>query len=181
MTSSEIGKKLKEARLAKKMTQSEVVGNFITRNMLSQIESGAAMPSIKTLEYLCGVLDIPLATMNSDEYDCSVDAASEYIKIREMYKSGDFSGVISADVLNKEFCEEIMFIKARSYYNLANQLSETKNVMDMQRAVEFFKNASKLCVKLDKSVFSYLDILSGSESHIKNLAERLSAYYKSLI
>ena len=36
MNPSLLGKKIKEARLAKKMTQKEVVGNFITRNMLSQ-------------------------------------------------------------------------------------------------------------------------------------------------
>lgn len=52
MTPEERGRRIKEARISKKMTQSEVVGTFITRNMLSQIESGAAAPSLKTLEYL---------------------------------------------------------------------------------------------------------------------------------
>ena len=55
MENNTLGKRIKEARLAKKMTQSEVVGDFITRNMLSQIESGSATPSVKTLEYLCKV------------------------------------------------------------------------------------------------------------------------------
>ena len=58
MEKNTLGKRIKEARLAKKMTQSEVVGDFITRNMLSQIESGSATPSVKTLEYLCKVLEI---------------------------------------------------------------------------------------------------------------------------
>ena len=44
MDNAELGRRLKAARLAKKMTQSEVVGDFITRNMLSQIESGTATP-----------------------------------------------------------------------------------------------------------------------------------------
>ena len=42
MNSEELGKRIKEARLAKKMTQSELVGTFIKRNMLSRIESGNA-------------------------------------------------------------------------------------------------------------------------------------------
>ena len=46
MDQIKLGKRIREARLAKKMTQSEVVGTFITRNMLSQIESGSASPSI---------------------------------------------------------------------------------------------------------------------------------------
>ncbi len=58
-----LGQKIKEARLAKKMTQSEVVGNFITRNMLSQIESGTALPSMRTLAYLAQVLDLSLPAL----------------------------------------------------------------------------------------------------------------------
>lgn len=50
MDNAELGRRLKAARLSKKMTQSDVVGTFITRNMLSQIESGSATPSMKTLE-----------------------------------------------------------------------------------------------------------------------------------
>jgi len=66
MSNRQLGKKLKEARLAKKMTQSDVVGTFITRNMLSQIESGAASPSLKTLEYLANTLEIPIQYLVSD-------------------------------------------------------------------------------------------------------------------
>ena len=66
MEKNTLGKRIKEARLAKKMTQSEVVGDFITRNMLSQIESGSATPSVKTLEYLCKVLEIEPNTLLPD-------------------------------------------------------------------------------------------------------------------
>lgn len=69
MENNTLGKRIKEARLAKKMTQSEVVGDFITRNMLSQIESGSATPSVKTLEYLCKVLEIEPNTLLPDEND----------------------------------------------------------------------------------------------------------------
>ena len=64
-----LGKRIKEARLAKKMTQSDVVGTYITRNMLSQIESGAALPSIRTLEYLSDVLEIPMSEIMAAEDD----------------------------------------------------------------------------------------------------------------
>lgn len=60
MDAHTIGQRIKEARLAKKMTQAEVVGDFITRNMLSQIESGSALPSMKTLAYLSSVLGIQI-------------------------------------------------------------------------------------------------------------------------
>ena len=61
-----IGSKIKELRLQKQMTQSEVVGNFITRNMLSKIENGSSAPSIKTLEYLAVVLGKPVSYFLED-------------------------------------------------------------------------------------------------------------------
>ena len=67
MGRAELGRRLKEARLARRMTQSEVVGDFITRNMLSQIESGSAMPSVTTLEYLSKRLEIPFEQLMEDE------------------------------------------------------------------------------------------------------------------
>ena len=93
MPTSDLGKKLKEARLAKKMTQSEVVGNFITRNMLSQIESGAAMPSVKTLAYLAGVLDLPLSELMGGEHS-SLDDFQTLEDAKERFRAGDFDAVL---------------------------------------------------------------------------------------
>ena len=47
----DIGKKIKKLRNEKLITQSELVGNEITRNMLSRIENGAALPSLGTVVY----------------------------------------------------------------------------------------------------------------------------------
>ena len=54
-----LGEKIKAARLERHMTQKDVVGDYITRNMLSKIENGSATPSVKTLEYLAGALGLP--------------------------------------------------------------------------------------------------------------------------
>lgn len=56
-----LGQKVKEARIHQKLTQKELAGDFITRNMLSQIENDIATPSIKTMEYLAGVLGKPVS------------------------------------------------------------------------------------------------------------------------
>ncbi len=71
-----LGQRIKEARLAKKMTQNEVVGTFITRNMLSQIESGSAVPSMKTLTYLAGVLGLPPAALLQTDAPDTAEQAS---------------------------------------------------------------------------------------------------------
>lgn len=73
MTNAELGRIIKEARIARKMTQSEVVGDFITRNMLSQIENGNAAPSMRTLQYLMDVLDIHINIEEISEYSSDSD------------------------------------------------------------------------------------------------------------
>lgn len=61
MSGNTLGQKIKKARIEKNMTQQDIVGNFITRNMLSKIENDLAKPSIKTIEYLAKQLDKPIS------------------------------------------------------------------------------------------------------------------------
>lgn len=52
----ELGEKLRKARLEAGLSQRQLCGGEITRNMLSLIENGSAKPSMKTLQYLAGRL-----------------------------------------------------------------------------------------------------------------------------
>ena len=54
-----IGEKIRELRVAKLMTQAELAGTHITRNMLSCIENGSANPSLSTILYIAGRLNVP--------------------------------------------------------------------------------------------------------------------------
>ncbi len=53
-----IGEKIKKLRTSKLMTQKELAGDIITRNMLSQIENGTALPSLQSLIYLANRLGV---------------------------------------------------------------------------------------------------------------------------
>lgn len=55
-----LGEKLRAARLEAGLSQRQLCGDTITRNMLSQIENGAANPSMATLTVLAGRLGKPL-------------------------------------------------------------------------------------------------------------------------
>ena len=57
----ELGDKLRQARLDAGLTQRQLCGDRITRNMLSQIENGLARPSMQTLRYLAGQLKKPVS------------------------------------------------------------------------------------------------------------------------
>ena len=52
----ELGEKLRQARLEAGMSQRQLCGDVITRNMLSQIENGSARPSMPTLQHLASRL-----------------------------------------------------------------------------------------------------------------------------
>ena len=123
MEKNTLGKRIKEARLAKKMTQSEVVGDFITRNMLSQIESGSATPSVKTLEYLCKVLEIEPNTLLPDENDSkNAPDAEGYISIRKEFINKNYKAVIEYDA-DDEFSDEICALKAKACLMVAREYS----------------------------------------------------------
>ena len=53
-----LGQKIRAARQERGMTQKELVGHYITRNMLSKIENDSATPSVRTLEYLAQALGV---------------------------------------------------------------------------------------------------------------------------
>ncbi len=62
----DIGKKIKTIRIEKLMTQNELAGELITRNMLSQIENGSAMPSLTTIFHIAKKLGVPAGYLLSE-------------------------------------------------------------------------------------------------------------------
>lgn len=57
----ELGQRLRQARQAAGLSQRQLCGDTITRNMLSQIENGTARPSMQTLAVLAERLGKPLS------------------------------------------------------------------------------------------------------------------------
>ena len=56
----ELGQRLRQARLEAGLSQRQLCGEEITRNMLSLIENGTAKPSMDTLRYLAARLGKPM-------------------------------------------------------------------------------------------------------------------------
>ena len=140
MDNLQLGKRLREARIAKKMTQSDVVGTFITRNMLSQIESGVASPSLKTLEYLANTLELPIHYLISeaqitqeqeicsplDQDSCSTCSICDlYLKCKTAFLRGDYSFVTdnaaALEDSRSPLCEEGSALLARARLEIAKK------------------------------------------------------------
>ena len=64
-----LGSKICALRKKLHMTQSELAGTEITRNMLSSIENGSAFPSLSTLGYLAKRLEVPVGYLLDEDGD----------------------------------------------------------------------------------------------------------------
>ena len=84
-----IGQRIREARLSRQLTQQELVGDCITRNMLSKIENDAATPSVRTLEYLAGAMCLPPGAFLSDAPQAEPALAGRIEVLTQMLAGGD--------------------------------------------------------------------------------------------
>ena len=87
----ELGEKLRAARLEAGLSQRELCGEEITRNMLSQIENGTAKPSMKTLTFLAARLGKSVSYF-LDETAVVSPNQSVMESARRLYDNGDFAG-----------------------------------------------------------------------------------------
>ena len=86
----ELGEKLRQARLAAGLSQRQLVGERITRNMLSQIENGSAAPSMDTLRFLAQRLGKPVSFFLEDEEPQSAFLDKAWLA----YESGDAAAAL---------------------------------------------------------------------------------------
>ncbi len=131
-----IGEKIKDIRCAKMMTQQELAGEYITRNMLSRIENGFALPSLPTLLYLAERLGVPAGYLLADETEeFHYRKKAGMPDIMSAYNAGDWS-------ICRDLCEnlggndeEIRYIVCLCLYNEAKEMF---NAGDLRRSAELF-------------------------------------------
>ena len=83
----DIGSKLRQARLDAGLSQRQLCGDVITRNMLSLIENGSARPSMDTLAYLAERLGKPMSFFLGEK---TANAACME-KARQAYTQGRYA------------------------------------------------------------------------------------------
>lgn len=91
-----LGQKIKTARQAKGLTQKQLVGDYITRNMLSKIENDAATPSVRTLEYLARALEVPTSFFLGDAPLSDGTAPDGLNEARDAYRQGRWLDCLAA-------------------------------------------------------------------------------------
>jgi len=89
-----LGQKIKEARIRQGMTQKQLVGDYITRNMLSKIENDSATPSVRTLEYLARALETPVSYFMEDAELSDGSSPDGLDNMRDAYRAGKWEACI---------------------------------------------------------------------------------------
>ena len=85
-----IGERIRELRISKLMTQADLAGDRITRNMLSCIENGSANPSLSTIVYIAGRLNLPAGFLLAEQGDeMAYRKMSNLSNIKKAYTTGD--------------------------------------------------------------------------------------------
>ncbi len=161
-----LGQRIKEARLAKKMTQTEVVGSFITRNMLSQIESGNAVPSVKTLTYLAQVLELPPSVLLPETVEGSETSGSPDITGSAVTVPADAATLYKAK-------EAYLAENDTEAYELLSSIEETSTLFDEVQAL-FARVALRMATARCNEE-NYLDALDLSKTAATAAAKGLYA------
>ena len=143
-----IGEKIKSRRKALKMTQSELAGDFVTRNMICKIESGSANPSLETIEYIAHKLHTPVSYLVSCDDDLHFYEKNAILNtLYNAFEHGEFNYCIKKIIEFDSLDNELALILAESY------LAEGKNAFargSMNTAVKLFNSAIDTA---DKTVF----------------------------
>ena len=91
----ELGEKLRQARLEAGLSQRQLCGDTITRNMLSLIENGSAKPSMDTLMQLAARLEKPVSYFLEEDARTSPNhTVMEMVRCR--FDTGDYAAAEAA-------------------------------------------------------------------------------------
>ncbi len=148
-----IGERIKSIRQQKMMTQKELCGSQITRNMLSCIENGMANPSIKTLEYIAERLNVPAGILISeDEGNFTLKKSSSIDNIRQAYKNGAY--LICIDICRSlgETDDEISMIMSHAYMGCARSAFNDGNLKSMCDYIDEAMSYTEKTMYADESI-----------------------------
>ncbi len=118
-----VGEKVRELRIAKMMSQSELAGNQITRNMISCIENGSAMPSLPTVFYLAKRLGVSVGYLLSEGEDELFYRKMEQMEnIKKAFREGEWE--LCRDLcraLLGEGDDELLLLLAQCHLQIAKE------------------------------------------------------------
>lgn len=135
----DLGEKIRAARLDAGLSQRQLCGDVITRNMLSQIENGAARPSMDTLRYLAGRLGKTVSYFLEEQAVTSPNQ-SLMEQARDAFRAGAHGQLLELLAQYRSpdpvFDWEYHFLHALGLMALAKQAAEERRLPYAQTLLE---------------------------------------------
>lgn len=124
-----LGNKIRALRKERSLTQSALCGDYITRNMLSQIENDLAVPSVSTLTYLADRLNVPVGYLLDEHEPIFTYRKMRSIdQIRSLYAAGNRKGCIDLCKQLGDFDDEIALLLADCYLQEAKEAAQARRL-----------------------------------------------------
>lgn len=141
-----LGEKLKAARLEAGLSQRQLCGDVITRNMLSQIENGSANPSMATLQYLAQRLDKSVSYFLQEQ---AVESPNPGVmeQARQAYGLGRFGQTL--EILADYYGPDPLFDQEYGYLQALCALAEGErllNIGDARQAARLLEEIHRECI-----------------------------------
>ena len=133
----EIGKRIRDERLKKNMTQSALADEKITRNMLSAIENGKATPSLDTLLYISERLQLPITYFLSESESLfSLKKSRSIAKIQSAYKEKHYFDCIELINALGDVDDELSLMLAFSYFEIGKHSLFSGSLLSAQEQLD---------------------------------------------
>jgi transcriptional regulator with XRE-family HTH domain len=133
-----LGQKIRTLRKQKHITQSELVGEEITRNMLSRIESDKALPSLPTLLFLAEKLEVSPGFLLEENASLFEDKKAKAVPaLKRAFAARNYKEVLrlyekSLDQVD----DEIALMLAEASLGYAMQLLHKGTLLSAEKAVD---------------------------------------------
>lgn len=156
-----IGEKIRNARRSQGLTQTEVAGERITRNMLSRIECGTVTPSLDTVKYLSETLGISAAYLLSEDDDLLFFLKKDLMpKIRDALSCGDHEYCIKKIEELPRADDELAYILVISYFERGKKQF---GFGSLKSALKSFEKSNEY---MDKTVYRTVNIAALNTMYI---------------
>lgn len=185
-----IGEKLKNLRQLRGMTQNDLAGDIVSRNMICQIERGNGNPSLGVLRYLAKKLTVDPGYFLTEEDDLQEYLISARMPlIKEALASGHLRDCIRlCDPFTGEQSDELMHILAICYFRCG---TENYEVGYLESAKADFSMAKQYA---ERSIYSFAlktqidfwfsvldDAFSATRLHQFRISKEINSIYEMVL
>ena len=144
-----VGEKIRLRRKELGLTQREVAGDAVTRNLICRIERGDCLPSLDSLAAIAKALSVPVAYLVSEEDDFTAFAVGAALPdLREAYAAGRFADVMTliGKLPPDGIADEVACIASAAALGLAERSMREGNLKKIPEYVEAAKEYAKKTV-----------------------------------